>query len=378
MRSCRLYPEWQEAFFAGRLNRFVMVLEKNAGRIKAYIANPGRMEEYLVPGQPFFVTPARKGRYRFRVVSTAYEGSYILLDTPKVNDIVEFMIQGNQLPELGRVQNIRREVKVNHSRFDFLLEREESKPVLLEVKSCSLCHAGVAMFPDAPTQRGRRHLEELELLANQGCDAYTLYLITNRSAETFMPNCHTDREYSQTFHQAKNVHFLAYMVEMLDPVTIDISTVQRISIDFETSRRHYLDRGSYLLVLYNETAFSKRIGRLGERQFKKGYYVYIGSALNGLNSRIKRHMRKRKKTHWHLDYIFPGCMKLSKLFPISRKDRIEVLLAQRLQTISSNRIPGFGSSDTREPSYLFFFTEDPVRQREFLDALLDFRMFLEG
>jgi sugar fermentation stimulation protein A len=437
MNRIRLYPEWEKAYFIERLNRFVMSLEKDGKTINAYIANPGRMAEYLVPGHPFFVIRAEKGKYAFRVVSTLYENSYILLDTMKVNDIVEHMLRDNKIPELGEIKTIRREVSIKRSRFDFLLTSAAAqcgepheplpaistisqpekfsgvkkihsrKPVLLEVKSCSLCHAGVAMFPDAPTERGRRHLLELELLSNQGFASSTLYIITNRDAEVFLPNCHTDLEYCKVFHRSKAVHLLAYKVEMPDPVSIDISLSKRVPIDFERSRSICHDRGCYLLVLNNTRTFSKRIGALGEREFKKGYYVYAGSALKGLNSRIKRHMRKNKKIHWHLDYIFPYHMIKEKVFKIITENNtarpaaaagkapqmifetsqnplknanfwpagsMEKQLAMALLKISPSYVPGFGSSDTDAPSHLFYFPENPIRRRDFLDLLLDFRM----
>jgi len=378
MKRIKFYPEWEKAFFIKRLNRFVMVLEKEGGRIKAYIANPGRMEEYLVLGHPFFIIPTRRGKYSYRVVSTMYEGSHVLLDTSKVNDIVRRMLRQNTIPEIGGIESIRPEVTLKRSRFDFLIERRETKPAILEVKSCSLCHAGVAMFPDAPTERGKRHLEELEFLGQQGYDVFNLYLVTNRCAEVFLPNCHSDPEYGQAFNRVETVRFLTYRVEMPDPVTVDISRSSRIDIDFEKSREMCRDGGSYLLVMSNEQAFRKEIGALGTREFKKGYFVYVGSALTGLDRRIKRHLRKKKKIHWHIDYVLPGHMKKEKIYKILTTRRIETRLARELHRIGPGYVPGFGSSDTGEPSHLFYFPENPVGRRDFLNLLLDFRMFIKN
>lgn len=381
MNRIRLYPEWEKGFFIKRINRFVMCFKKDGKNINAYIANPGRMEEYLVPGQPFFLIRANQGKYKFRVVSTFYENSFILLDTGKVNDIVETMIRNNKIPELGEIKTIRREFPIKRSRFDFLLtphndkfSEVQRKPILLEVKSCSLCHAGVAMFPDAPTARGKRHLQELEHLTKKGYETFTLYLITNRDAQVFLPNGHTDPEYCKTFNRTKAVHRLAYKVEMPDPVSVDISLSKRVPIDFERSRSMCSDGGCYLLVLYNAEAFTKEIGALGEREFKPGYYVYVGSALKGLDNRIKRHMRKNKKIHWHLDYVFPFHMNKEKIFKIVTGKNIERALAREISKICRAYIPGFGSSDTGEPSHFFYFRENPVRNRDFLNLLLDFRM----
>ncbi|MCP5047229.1 MAG: DNA/RNA nuclease SfsA, partial [bacterium] len=168
MNHMKLYPEFEEAFFLERDNRFVMQLKKKDGQvIKVYIANPGRMEEFLVKDHPFYITSGNNGKYFYRAVSTRYQGSYLLLDTIKVNALVEIMLKADRIEPFTGLEpgSIRREVSVNRSKFDFLIQRENRLPVLLEVKSCSLCHHGVAMFPDAPTERGRRHLEDLEALA---------------------------------------------------------------------------------------------------------------------------------------------------------------------------------------------------------------------
>jgi DNA-binding sugar fermentation-stimulating protein len=78
----KLYANFEETFFVERENRFVMQLKKAEGQtIFAYIANPGRMEEFLTPSHPFFITPGNNGKYFYRVVSAFYQGSYTLLDT---------------------------------------------------------------------------------------------------------------------------------------------------------------------------------------------------------------------------------------------------------------------------------------------------------
>jgi sugar fermentation stimulation protein A len=374
MEPIKLYPNFEEASFVERENRFVMQLKKNNGQtIFAYIANPGRMEEFLTPGHPFFITPGNSGKYFYRVVSTFYQGSYILLDTIKINYLVERILKNRGIEAFNDAQRIRREVTVNRSKFDFLLEREGKKPALLEVKSCSLCHNGAAMFPDAPTERGKRHLQDLELLAAQGYDTYTLYLVGHKNARVFMPNGHTDRDYCEAFCKAKRIHFMAFCVNMTDPVTFDLSYVKEVPIDFDTSRLLFADKGSYILVFYNEKPFKKIIGSLGERDFKKGYYVYVGSALHGLEKRIKRHLRQTKKIRWHMDYISPQCMKVEKVYPIRRPDRIEVGLARGMMEICAEFVPGFGSSDSEIDSHFFYFRERPYRTRAFLDLLLTYR-----
>lgn len=378
MTKIQLYPQYEEAFFVERDNRFVMTLRKgDRQEIKAYIANPGRMEEFLVPGHRFFITPGNQGKYFYRIVSTFYEDSFILTDTIKINFLVQQLLEKKLIPEFENYTNLKREVTVDRSKFDFQLEGISDKPTLLEVKSCSLCHKGLCMFPDAPTTRGKRHLEDLDKLANNGYDTYTLYLTTHKTARQFTPNGHTDPDYCATFHASKNIEFLAYSLEMADPVSVfmDKNHLKRIPLDLEKAGEICKDRGSYLLILHNEKTFSETIGALGEREFPAGYYVYVGSAMQGLEKRINRHKRKTKKTHWHLDYISPTHMKIIKAYRIRRQDRLEERLAKELSKISKHSIPGFGASDTKENSHLFYFSNRPNRRRDFIDLLLDAQMF---
>jgi len=332
------------------------------------------MEEFLVADHRFFITGGNKGKYFYRVVATEYQNSFILLDTIKINAVVEQFLKDDKIEAFKGPKSIKREVSIQRSKFDFLIEREGLKPALLEVKSCSLCHNETAMFPDAPTQRGKRHLEDLQTLATQGFDCYTLYLINHKDAKIFMPNWHTDMDYARQFSQSNHIRFMAYAIQLENPVTINRNILKPVSIDYQAITENCKDKGSYLLVYHNEHTFNATIGSLGEREFKKGYYVYVGSAMQGLEKRIKRHLSKRKKTHWHLDYISPQRMKIDKIYKINRKDRIEESLAQQLVQISPGFVEGFGASDTDAPSHLCYFPHRPYRQREFLDLLLDARI----
>ena len=111
-------------------------------------------------------------------------------------------------------------------------------------------------------------------------------------------------------------------------------------------------RGIYLLVIRLDRPVRTNVGSLGRISFTPGYYVYVGSAQNSLEARIRRHLRKKKKHHWHIDYlldfgqivkiiVYPGLGK-------SWESRVANLLARRYKPV-----PGFGSSDTDDVSHLF-------------------------
>lgn len=111
-------------------------------------------------------------------------------------------------------------------------------------------------------------------------------------------------------------------------------------------------KGSYILVIELKKDKTIQIGTLGKIHFKKGFYAYVGSALNGLEQRINRHLRKIKKKHWHIDY-FLDFAEVVDVFYKENETREECKIAKMLgnQLVS---IPGFGSSDCRCKSHLFY------------------------
>ncbi len=371
-----LYPTYEEVYFLERLNRFVMLLQTRAGKtIRAHIPNTGRMEELCQHHHPFFITPLTHTKYPYKVVATEYQGNFVFLDTIKVNAIFEQLLIRNLIPQFQQSTQIKREVTFGNSKFDFTFFHD-GRPTIAEVKSCTLCHNGLAMFPDAPTVRGQKHLTALEQLAKTSeYQTYVIFLVLNTSAERFMPNFHTDFEYGTKFLAAEHVHFSPFKLHFTTPVSVDLQSIQGIPIDVATLRTHCRNKGSYLLVLENPAETTTNIGKLGTIKFQKGWYVYVGSALNSLDSRLKRHQRKRKKHFWHIDYIASTIMKTKKVYPIRRSERIESQLAQAVEQLSDGAIKGFGTSDAPDGSHLFYFSSSPVNNARFITSLFDARTF---
>ena len=110
-------------------------------------------------------------------------------------------------------------------------------------------------------------------------------------------------------------------------------------------------KGSYVLIIEMDREMEIEVGRLGPIIFKKGYYLYVGSAMNGLEARISRHLSKDKKMRWHVDYIL-GIGKIVDIY-IKPHERVECLIAEKLSRIFDS-IPKFGSSDCKCKSHLFY------------------------
>jgi Uri superfamily endonuclease len=119
-------------------------------------------------------------------------------------------------------------------------------------------------------------------------------------------------------------------------------------------------KGAYLLVMILPQDTSVLVGKQGVIHFQKGCYVYVGSALNGLEQRIARHLRSNKKIHWHVDYLLSH-MELVEIFYKENTRREECTLAQALNATFKN-VPGVGSSDCSCPSHLFVGSPDAFRQ----------------
>jgi len=113
-----------------------------------------------------------------------------------------------------------------------------------------------------------------------------------------------------------------------------------------------VDRGVYVLILYLPSDRTINVGKLGEINFKKGFYAYVGSALNGLRARILRHVRRQKKFHWHIDYL--SVLSIPQMAIIAKTDeRMECPIARELAN-NFFYVKNFGSTDCDCKSHLFY------------------------
>jgi Uri superfamily endonuclease len=118
--------------------------------------------------------------------------------------------------------------------------------------------------------------------------------------------------------------------------------------------------GTYALVFLSEDWLILPIGKLGTHEFPSGYYIYVGSALRGLNIRLKRHLKEGKSLHWHIDYLLPQATIIQIWYSLS-KDRLECVWNVILADLpgATPVIPGFGSSDCRCRTHLTHFLATP-------------------
>ncbi len=344
--------------------------------------NPGRMWELLLPGALLSIQhQPRRGagqramrRTSYSVLAVERDGAPIVLHTQHANALARHLIDSGGIPALKDARVLRSEVTVGRSRFDFLL-RNHDVDLMLEVKSTTLFGSRVAMFPDAVTERGRKHLTELMALQQSGMDTAVLFVVHAPDARWFMPDFHTDLAFSQTLIAAHDngVRILPAAIEWNRDLSL-AKPVRMLEIPWPYLRREAgEDRGGYLLIMRLPRDRRLTIGALGTRLFPRGYYLYVGSAMANLSSRLARHRRLRKRYHWHVDYLRVAASEVMTL-PIRSSTRIECDLARALEPISSSPCSGFGSSDCSCPTHLFAMTGNPLHDKSFHLVLQSFRM----
>jgi Uri superfamily endonuclease len=116
--------------------------------------------------------------------------------------------------------------------------------------------------------------------------------------------------------------------------------------------------GTYLLVIELRREQKIKIGKLGKFRFERGLYVYIGSAMRGLEARIERHQRKRKRLFWHIDYLLASrYIRIAETIIIRSGENFECRLNELISSLPGARFPvrGFGSSDCGCESHLIYF-----------------------
>ncbi len=332
------------------------------------------MWELLLPETTVFLESSADSSRKmpYTAVAVEREGHPVLVDTSRTNDLAQFLLEKNLIPGLEGARIVKREAPHRRSRFDFLLTRRD-REIFLEVKSCTLFGEKIAMFPDAVTVRGRRHIEELAELEQENRDGAVLFFIGWPHAEYFLPDFHTDPDFCAAFLKTKGkVSIFPVAVGVDGNLSLRAET-RLLKIPWEIIRKEAKDRGSYLIVLKLEHRADIEIGKMGTQRFPRGYYLYVGSALKNLSKRIERHRRVLKNKFWHIDYLREKAEFCSAI-PICSSDNLECEIAHRLKAIAGWEIQGFGSSDCSCPSHLYGMTEDPLHFRPFISLLQYFRM----
>ncbi len=219
--------------FLSRPNRFIAEVLIDGKKETVHVKNTGRCRELLVDGAEVFLfrssNPSRKTKYD--LVAVRKGKKLINMDSQIPNDVVEeWLIKGNLFSEKAV---IKREVTYKKSRFDFYIEDGDRK-IFLEVKGVTLENEGVAMFPDAPTERGVKHINELISLRKEGYEAFVLFVIQMEDVNLFKPNDVTHKAFGDALRKAEKsgVEILAMNCKVTEN-SIEISDNINLCIDYK-------------------------------------------------------------------------------------------------------------------------------------------------
>ncbi len=225
------FPLLAEGVFLRRVNRFVGLVRCTKGEVMAHVPSSGRMGELLYPGNRVWVSHRGSRGRRLDwdlLVAEAQPGILVSVDARLPNQLMaDAFVKGN-LPGAD-LSLIKREYIWGSSRFDFALGNGGFPLVLVEVKSVTLVEDGLARFPDAPTVRGVRHLQELTRWVRSGHRGMVIFVVQREDAEAMMPNDCTDPAFGQALRYgvAAGLEVLAYRcrvtlsgVELLDTLPV--------------------------------------------------------------------------------------------------------------------------------------------------------------
>ncbi|NLD20218.1 MAG: DNA/RNA nuclease SfsA [Clostridiales bacterium] len=216
------YDNILKAKFISRPNRFIAHVELKGREVAVHVKNTGRCKELLVPDATVYLEDftgrmgSRKMTYSLIAVEKVVERGKMLInmDSQAPNKVVREALENGTLvlPGMGHVAEIKAEAVYGNSRLDFFICDEKGKKGYIEVKGVTLENCGIAAFPDAPTERGVKHLRELSALAASGYEAYALFVIQMEGTQEFRTNDKTHKGFGDGLRAAakSGVHVLAY------------------------------------------------------------------------------------------------------------------------------------------------------------------------
>ncbi len=208
------YNKIVEGIFLKRPNRFIAQVLIDGKEETVHVKNTGRCKELLLPGAKIILEDCshnlnRKTKYSLIAV---WKGSMLVnMDSQVPNGVVFQAIEKGKIKGFEKLTNLKREVTFGSSRFDMYYERKDDKG-FIEVKGVTLEEDGVSMFPDAPTERGTKHVLEMIEAVKQGYKGNIFFLIQMKGPEIFKLNWKMDKNFSEAIKLASGsgVEILAY------------------------------------------------------------------------------------------------------------------------------------------------------------------------
>lgn len=196
------YRKTVKATFIERPNRFVAKVNLNGEDIYCHVKNTGRCKELLVPGAAVWLEDSEnpKRKYRYSLVTVQKGDRLVNMDSQAPNKAVYEWLKNGGL--FDNITLLKSEKVYGSSRFDFYCEYENRK-AFIEVKGVTLENGGIVSFPDAPTERGARHVNELIKCMKDGYEAYIIFVIQMKDVLYFTPNEDHDPVFASALRKAE-------------------------------------------------------------------------------------------------------------------------------------------------------------------------------
>lgn len=209
-----VYENIVQGIFVKRPNRFIAHVLIDGKEEIAHVKNTGRCKELLVPGAKVILedcshNPNRKTKYS---LISVWKGDMLVnMDSQVPNAVVYDALKTNKIKGFEEITSIKREISFENSRFDIYFESGNEKG-FVEVKGVTLEDNGIAMFPDAPTKRGKKHVLEMVDAVKKGYGGVIFFLIQMKGPKKFRPNWEMDKDFSDAvkFAQENGVEIMAY------------------------------------------------------------------------------------------------------------------------------------------------------------------------
>ena len=219
------YKNTVKGIFKNRPNRFIANVIINGKEETVHVKNTGRCKELLVDGVTVILEESnntnRKTKYS---LISVYKGEKLInMDSQSPNSVFSEAIVDGKIEEIGSVDFLKREVKYNNSRFDIYYEKNNKKG-FIEVKGVTLEENGVVMFPDAPTERGIKHILELIEAKKEGYEVGIAFVVQMKNVKYFTPNKERDKKFYDALYKAYKEGVNIYVYDCIvteNSITLD-------------------------------------------------------------------------------------------------------------------------------------------------------------
>lgn len=225
-----------KAIFIERPNRFIALCKVNQEICKVHVKNTGRCAELLIKGVTVYLQESKdpKRKTKYSLIAVEKGNRLINMDSQAPNEVVEEALASGKLKPPGMEEGltfIKREVTYDASRFDFYVETYEKKG-FVEVKGVTLEQDGYVMFPDAPTERGLRHVEELIKAKQEGYECYVVFVIQMKDVLYFKPYVERQKAFAEALKRADKlgVRLLAYDC-LVTPDTLELDDSVQVQLE---------------------------------------------------------------------------------------------------------------------------------------------------